>query len=112
MLENIGNNNFSEKCRLFNLVINFVIYFSVITASKKKKVKGKTVNLNDFLSDGTSNAPGTSYVMANKSWAEQTDEAEGKNSFVAGNTDVMWIRDYGNHAALVLAANATMPLIL
>ncbi|XP_038044278.1 eukaryotic translation initiation factor 4B-like isoform X2 [Patiria miniata] len=43
---------------------------------KKKKVKGKTLNLNDFLSDGTSNAPGTSYVMANKSWAEQTDEAE------------------------------------
>ena len=54
------------------------------TGSKKgkkgKAVKGKTLNLNDFLSDGSSgtSAPGTSYVMNNKSWADQTEEADGK----------------------------------
>ena len=50
------------------------------TASKKKqKMKGKTLNLNEFLSnDGQSSGPGTSYVLANKpvSWADEMENAE------------------------------------
>lgn len=56
---------------------------SQISAQKKKgKVKGKTLNLNDFLSSGTggnsSSGPGSSYVLGNQSvssWADQTDDS-------------------------------------
>ena len=46
---------------------------------KKQKMKGKTLNLNEFLADdsGTS-GPGSSYVLAAKplSWGEQMDNQE------------------------------------
>ncbi|XP_787362.3 eukaryotic translation initiation factor 4B isoform X2 [Strongylocentrotus purpuratus] len=49
------------------------------SGKKKGKKKGKTLNLNEFLSTGdNSPAPGTSFVFASKSsWAEESETADG-----------------------------------
>ena len=58
---------------------------------KKQKMKGKTLNLNEFLADesGTS-GPGSSYVLAAKpmSWGEQMESQEMEGTRWGGGTTV------------------------
>lgn len=59
--------------------------FSAGGKKKAKKPKGKTLNLNEFLSDDKGNSgPGASYVLANKpvSWADEVENQEAEGNYV------------------------------
>ena len=57
----------------------------VAAVKKKQKMKGKTLNLNEFLADETgTSGPGSSYVLAAKplSWGEQMDNQDVEGTFL------------------------------
>ncbi|EHH20453.1 hypothetical protein EGK_03312 [Macaca mulatta] len=48
-----------------------------MAASAKKKKKGKTISLTDFLAEDGGTGGGSTYVSKPVSWADETDDLEG-----------------------------------
>lgn len=70
----------------------------VVSGKKKGKKKGKTLNLNEFLSTGdNSPAPGTSFVFASKSsWAEESETADGDCKYLLQPSPNYFLRFIAN----------------
>ncbi|XP_071942064.1 eukaryotic translation initiation factor 4B-like isoform X2 [Antedon mediterranea] len=78
------------------------------SAGKKKgKVKGKKLNLNEFLGSESSNAPGSSYVLSQKSWADASEDIDDNGGEWA---DDSYKKSMINRSSLPTAPRSAQPV--
>ncbi|XP_071942066.1 eukaryotic translation initiation factor 4B-like isoform X4 [Antedon mediterranea] len=74
---------------------------------KKGKVKGKKLNLNEFLGSESSNAPGSSYVLSQKSWADASEDIDDNGGEWA---DDSYKKSMINRSSLPTAPRSAQPV--